>query len=206
MWSTQNPHELVEYERDSPKVNVFCAMLSRKLYGPFFFTEKTVTGHTYLDMIQQWLFPQMREDSDNFLFQQDGAPPHYHNDVRDFLNELPQSWIGRAGNNDNCFEHWPPRSPDLTPCDFFLWGYIKDCVYVSPLPQNLQELKRRIEEVATTVSEDMLQRVWQEFDYRVDICRVTRGSHIESLWNQTLKTKPFEFLFNMTYIRKLYHL
>ena len=50
-----------------------------------------------------------------------------------------------------------------------------------PLPQNLEELKRRIEEVATTVSEDMLQRVWQEFDYRVDICRVTRGSHIEGL-------------------------
>ena len=45
----------------------------------------------------------------------------------------------------------------------------------------LEELKRRIEEVATTVSEDMLQRVWQEFDYRVDICRVTRGSHIEGL-------------------------
>ena len=30
------------------------------------------------------------------------------------------------------FEHlvlWPPRSPDLTPCDFFLWGYVKDNAY-----------------------------------------------------------------------------
>jgi hypothetical protein len=29
---------------------------------------------------------------------------------------------------------------------------------------------------------DMLSRVWQELDYRLDICRVTCGSHIESLW------------------------
>ena len=30
------------------------------------------------------------------------------------------------------FEHlllWPPRSPDLTPCDFFLRGYVKDNAY-----------------------------------------------------------------------------
>jgi hypothetical protein len=29
---------------------------------------------------------------------------------------------------------WPPRSPDATPCHFFLWGYVKDQVYVPPLP------------------------------------------------------------------------
>ena len=35
-------------------------------------------------------------------------------------------------------------SPDLTPCDFFLWGYIKDRVFVPPLPVSLNELKQRI--------------------------------------------------------------
>jgi hypothetical protein len=29
---------------------------------------------------------------------------------------------------------WPPRFPDATPCDFFLWGYVKDQVYVPPHP------------------------------------------------------------------------
>ncbi|KAF2367907.1 hypothetical protein FHG87_001352, partial [Trinorchestia longiramus] len=38
---------------------------------------------------------------------------------------------------------WPPRSPDLTPCDFFLWGYLKNKVYFSP-PQDLEELQNRI--------------------------------------------------------------
>ena len=39
---------------------------------------------------------------------------------------------------------WPPRSPDLTACDFFLWGFIKDNVYVQPLPKTLQELRECI--------------------------------------------------------------
>jgi hypothetical protein len=107
--------------------------------------------------------PQIQEYSNDFLFQQGGAPPHFHNDVREYLNiELPRRWIGRAGERDECFI-CPPRLPDLTPSDFFLWGYIsiKDHVYVPPLPRDVQELKQRIHE-ATMVTEDMLGRVWQE--------------------------------------------
>ncbi|GBM20352.1 hypothetical protein AVEN_195900-1 [Araneus ventricosus] len=52
--------------------------------------------------------------------------------VRDFLNrELPHRWRGRAGLDDIPLLPWPLRSPDLTPCDFFLWGHVKDKVYVS---------------------------------------------------------------------------
>jgi len=36
---------------------------------------------------------------------------------------------------------WPPRSPDATPRDFFLWVYVKDQVYVPPLPASIPELK-----------------------------------------------------------------
>ena len=71
-------------------------------------------------------------------------------------------------------------SPDLTPCDFFLWGYIKDRVFVPPLPVSLNELKQRITTSVASV-EDMLRSVWTELDYRIDICRVTKGSHIEHL-------------------------
>ena len=37
---------------------------------------------------------------------------------------------------------WPPRSPDSTPCDFFLWGHLKNEVYKTP-PTDLQELRDR---------------------------------------------------------------
>ena len=63
-------------------------------------------------------------------------------------------------------------SPDLTPCDFFLWGYIKDRFIVPPLPGSLNELKQRITTAVASVDEDMLRSVWTELDYLIDICRV----------------------------------
>jgi hypothetical protein len=48
---------------------------------------------------------------------------------------------------------------------------------VPPLPQNLRELQARI----IDVDREMLQRVWSELDFRIDICRIVRGGHIEHL-------------------------
>jgi hypothetical protein len=52
---------------------------------------------------------------------------------------------------------WPPRSPDATSCDFFLWGYVKDQVYVPSLPASIPELKVRIRTANETITTDMLQ-------------------------------------------------
>ena len=70
-------------------------------------------------------------------------------------------------------------SPDLTPCDFFLWGYIR--VFIPPLPVSLNELKQRITTAVASVDEDKLRSVWTELDYGIDICHVTKGSHIDHL-------------------------
>jgi hypothetical protein len=50
-WGSQNPRVSLEHVRDSPKVNVFCAFSRKRVYGPFFFMETTITGivpHTSL--------------------------------------------------------------------------------------------------------------------------------------------------------------
>jgi len=86
---------------------------------------------------------------------------------------------GRAGQNDQVFCKWPLRSPDLTVCDFFLWGYVKDRVYVPPLPETVDELQERVTAAVKSVTTDMQKRVWPELDYHIDVCRVTRGGHIE---------------------------
>jgi hypothetical protein len=49
------------------------------------------------------------------------------------------------------------------------------------MPRNIDELKICIRQAVETVTVDMLHRVWEELDYRLDICRVTRGAHIEHL-------------------------
>ena len=79
------------------------------------------------------------------------------------------------------FKNLPPHSPDATPCDFFLWGYVKDQVYVPPLPASIPEMKVRIRTAIETITDDMLQRVLNEIDYRVDVCRIRKGAHIEHL-------------------------
>jgi len=123
--------------------------------------------------------PQLAdEEVQGYIYQQDGAPPHWYKEVREYLNEqLPGRLVGRAGDTNNTFCTWSPRSPDLTVCDFFLWGFFKDNVYVPPLP----ELRECINTAIGNVTQDMLERVWREWEYRLDICRVTRGAHIECI-------------------------
>ena len=45
----------------------------------------------------------------------------------------------------------------------------------------IPELKVRIRTTIETITADMLQTVWNELDYRVDVCRITKGAHIEHL-------------------------
>jgi hypothetical protein len=52
---------------------------------------------------------------------------------------------------------------------------------VPPLPRDIDELKRRISEADASVTADMFEWVWQEMEYRIDICRMTKGAHIEAL-------------------------
>lgn len=76
IWASENPHVYTEYERNSPKVNVWCALMHNKIIGPFF-TEQTVTSNNYLDMLQLYAVPQIQDEGEGVIFQQDGAPPHY---------------------------------------------------------------------------------------------------------------------------------
>ncbi|GBM69245.1 hypothetical protein AVEN_134692-1 [Araneus ventricosus] len=71
----------------------------------------------------------------NVCFQHDGASAHKTSSVKQYLvEEFGEQIIGCGG-----FREWPPRSPDLTPMDFFLWGYLKQQVYDNP-PPILQDL------------------------------------------------------------------
>ncbi|UYV83816.1 hypothetical protein LAZ67_X000269 [Cordylochernes scorpioides] len=97
----------------------------------------------------------------------DGAPPHYHRDVRAYLDQnLSGQWIGRRGPIE-----FPARSPDLTPLDFFLWGTVKDGVYKRK-PRNLDILWNEIQAVCREISLDVLIRCTESV-------RRSTGSHYE---------------------------
>jgi hypothetical protein len=92
-------------------------------------------------------------------------------EVRNYLDaNLPHCWIGLATGDNMSLTSWLAWSPDLTPCGFVLCGYV-----------TLDDLKQCITTASAGVDDDMLTRVWQEFDYRLHICRVYKGAYSEHL-------------------------
>jgi hypothetical protein len=106
----------------------------------------------------------------------------YGRDVRRWLNDvLPHRQIEQGDRGDLIFCPWPARSPDLTFCDYFLWGNVKDKVFVLPLPASIPDLQSRITATVEIMTPDMPIKVWQELDYRLDVCHVTKGAYIKHL-------------------------
>jgi hypothetical protein len=99
------------------------------------------------------------------IFQPCGALPRFRRHVMEVLTAtFPGRWIGRGGSIP-----WPPRSPDLTPPDFFFWGYVKNYMYMDKI-QDLNHFKARIPEAVEQVTRDTLQCAWQEVEHQLDIC------------------------------------
>jgi len=145
--ASESPNIHVDKAVNLPGLSVWCGVSSMGVVGPFFL-EGTVTGAAYLNILQTSTVPAVRQlfVAEDMWYQQDRAPPHYHRDVRAYLgNALPERWIGRRGSVE-----YPPRSPDLTPPESFLWDYLKDAVY-STKPATLQGLQQETERSCTAV-------------------------------------------------------
>ena len=115
------------------------------------------------------------------VFMQDGAPPHFRKTVRQWLNQkFPERWMGREGSIaiPTPFT-WPPYSPDLTPCDFFLWGHIKAIVYADGVPANLEELKQRIQQAFEEMPQEMVDNAVEAFPRRLQKCIDKEGKNVE---------------------------
>lgn len=175
IWSTDKPTEVYEYQDNTPKVNVWCAMSAECMIGPYFF-EENVNASNYLDMLENFFWPIVKNKriASKIMFQQDGAAAHYSLIVRDWLDKrLPGRWIGRRGPIE-----WAARAPDLTPCDFFLWGYVKQKVY-QKYHKNLAELRESIANVIKSITPDVLEHVFANLQKRLEKVIENNGAHIE---------------------------
>ena len=152
-----------------------------EVVGPLFFPGN-VNGEAYLDMLNNNVVPilsQHYEVQANGAFRrvwwaQDGAPAHRRIIVRDRLQELFRNRVIAFGQP----REWPPRSPDLPPCDFFLWGYLKSRVYQTP-PQNLENIRNRITAEVHSLPRDMVRRAVLNMEIRARLCIERNGAHIK---------------------------
>ena len=76
--------------------------------------------------------------------------------------------------------NWPPRSPDLTAPDFFLWGYLKSVVYKGR-PKTLNELKERITEEIHNINLEMTRATMLNVQRRAEECRRRNGNHLSDI-------------------------
>jgi len=179
-WAAENPQQLHERPLHSPKVTVWCAVSKFGVIGPYFFEEHgittTVTSERYIEMVRTYLIPQLRRrciDLNQLWFQQDGATAHTARSTMAVLRPLfPNHVISRSGDI-----LWPPRSPDLSTCDFFLWGYLKSRVFESK-PRTLDELKASIQHQINLINSDLLEKVEASFKERLQHCVNENGHHL----------------------------
>ncbi|GFY00812.1 putative transposable element [Trichonephila clavipes] len=82
--------------------------------------------------------------------------------------------------------NWPPRSCDLTPLDYFLWGYVKSLVYADK-PQTLDHLEDNIRRAIADIRPQMLEKVIENWTFRLDYIRASRGSRMPGI---IFKTSP----------------
>jgi hypothetical protein len=177
-WDASNPDFTATLPVNSPKVTVWCGIWSGGVFGPFFFDDN-VTSASYLAMLSEWLMPQLRRNHlfvhGKLWYQQDGAPPHWGRAVREFLDQqFGEQWIGRSGPIQ-----WPARSPDLTPLDYWMWGYLKNMVYQNQA-SSLVELKALITQHVTAIQADMRRRAITAFRNRLKMLIEADGDAFEN--------------------------
>lgn len=182
-WCQENPNEYREAHTQRPKKrNVWAGILGDEIIGPFFI-DGNLDAPKYVILLHEHIVPAMRVSAarqnipwDEVFYQQDGAPAHFSILVRRYLDIVfPNGWIGRNGP-----VLWPPRSPDMTPLDFFLWGYLKDRVFRTTC-ETIEEMEERILVNCRITDEDIFARVRESFAQRVFVCMQQEGKQFEHL-------------------------
>jgi hypothetical protein len=181
LWSEENPHGAVETSfQHRFHINVWCGVIDDKILGPFVFNEN-LTGDAYAHFLKNNL-PVLLEDVPlqtrlQMIYQHDGATPHFSLVARQHLNANFLNWIGRGGPIN-----WPPRSPDLTPLDYFIWGHMKTIVYQQKVDTK-EELLIRIQNATEFIRNDpeMIRRATGNMLRRAECCVHCEGRNFEQL-------------------------
>jgi len=138
----------------------------------------TVKSNGYCKILENFLRPRLEEsdDSEDFLFQQNGATPHTGRRSLGSLKEMFPSRFSSLRDDIG----WPARTPDLTTCDFFLWGYLKAEAY-KHRPQTLKALKEAIRGEVVATPPKMTNKVMENFREPLRQCIANNGRQVRDV-------------------------
>jgi hypothetical protein len=117
IWSSEPPSEHLECERDSPKVNMRCALTYESVIVPFFYDEDIMTSHSTRDTLGNYAFAQLSSNNDdNLILQLGSVRVHFAHIFHDTVNVSFPCYIGWGES-----VAWP-SPPDFTLLDSFSLG------------------------------------------------------------------------------------
>lgn len=172
-WASENPHLIHEVPLHDQKIGVWCAVLASRVIGPIFF-DTTVNTDVYLTILDDFAQQLTEEEREYCFFQQDGATCHTSERSLARVHELFTA--ERTVSKDL----WPPRSPDLSTCDFYLWGMLKERVYQNN-PHTIDELKENIRTCISCITPTELTQVYLHLLNRAHKCLAVAGDHFQHL-------------------------
>lgn len=190
-WGSRRPDDVVTTSLHPTKVTIWCAMSTSGVIGPYFYEDQnqqplTVNSTRYVAVLDnfhddlQWatlLDPHLNPLTHQWTFMQDAATPHTANISRDRVQLLfNQQTIGARLTHD-----WPARSPDLTPMDFFFWGWMKDRVYEKLPLNNRQQLRQAVKDVVASIDPQFCENACRSVKRRAFQMLNAQGGHFEHL-------------------------
>jgi len=114
-WAAENSHLMHEQPLQDKKVGVWCAVSGTRINGPIFL-DRTVNTEVYMNIFEELCAELTEKERQSFFFQQDGPTCHTS---RVSLQRVHHVFFEEWTVSKNL---WLPHSPDLTTCNYFLWG------------------------------------------------------------------------------------
>jgi hypothetical protein len=182
VWSPDDSHTSTETHFQScSSVDIWCGVIRSQVIRPFVL-EECLTSERYLRLLGDELpvlldvAPHIRREL--WLLQDGAPPPHSGRQVTAFFKQHFQN--RRIGRQSQFV--WPPRSPDLTPLDYCLWGRMKSLVYAVN-SRTGGEFFNRIMDASVRIRKDKpsLTRSVTSVSRNVTMCINNHGSHLEQL-------------------------
>ena len=126
----------------------------------------------YLTILEESFIPWMMKyyGLNKVMLVQDFAPAHASQSVQDFLSRKIPFYVPK--------DIWPSNTPDLNPCDFWMWGVVEQKCN-SNAHASVSDLKKAIRKAASTIGPDETQRACSAFRRRLGSVKEADGGHIE---------------------------
>lgn len=138
--------------------------------GPLVALEGNQNQHTYVDLLEEFLIPEIRYAKDEFdsdmIFMQDNAPCHKTKKVMEFL-----------ANNEVQTLDWPPQSPDINPIEN-LWSIMK-CRRQKKygMPKTKVDLINQFYDIWEELDGELLEKLCESVERRLDAVIRFNGGH-----------------------------